>query len=202
MTTVPLPDGVAQCLIQNGWPVPSTDTKVDLPAMTGAPPASFAGSLPLSGMGIPTASGTIPLSALGVPSTATGLNPVPTDGGATSTGGMQCGQVILNKTIYLVFITPTTTTTTTTTTANGPMTAANGPVTINNTPAVAPVTTAAPSPTTPAATGHPRRKRSTVQKQHSTRKHSTHNRIFLFRKSPGDGSRRVTALAAHAGRGS
>jgi hypothetical protein len=48
---------------------------------------------------------------------------------------------------------------------------------------------------------HPRRKR----------KHSTHNRaprgkralhIFLIRKGSGDGSRRVTALAAHAGRGS
>jgi hypothetical protein len=135
-----------------------------------------------------------------VPSIATGL-PAPADSGATSTGGVQCGQVILNKTIYLVFVTPTTTTTTTT--ADGPISA--GPVTTQNVPAAAPMTT------TPVATGQPR-KRSTPRK-HSTRRHSAHNRtrawrgkralhIFLFRKSAGDGSRRVTALAGHAGRGS
>jgi hypothetical protein len=80
--------------------------------------------------------------------------------------------------------------------------------TTDNSPAAAPVTP------TPVATGKgkqtatPRRHR---RKRATGRRHPTHNRarraeralhIFLVRKSPGDRSRRVTALAAHAGRGS
>jgi hypothetical protein len=250
VTTVPLPDAIAQCLSQYGFPNLSGGTTFDLPATAGTPPTSFAGTIPLSDTVVPTTSGTIPLSgvgvpattpsipppaagpptttgtipppAAGVPTTATGTNPLPTGGGAGSIGAVPCGQLFINNLVYVVLVGPTTNTTTTTT-ANGPMTAANGPVTItDNAPVAAPVTTtdnsaaAAPAPVTPTpvATGKgkqtatPRRHR---RKRSTGRKHSTHNRvrrsertlhIFLVRKSPGDGSRRVTALAAHAGRGS
>jgi hypothetical protein len=245
VTTVPLPEEVAQCLEQSGLPDLSADTKVDLPAPVSAPPASLAGTIPLPGTGVPTTSGTnplseigvptptgtiplseigvptptgtIPLSGVGVPTTATGTSPLPTDGGAISSG-VQCGQVIINNTIYMVLVPLTATTTTTTTTANGPMTVANGPVTItDNAPAAAPVTTtdnapaAAPVTTTPVATGRkkprakarcPRRKRSTAHKHSTCTRAKRALRVVLVRKSPGGGSRRVTALAAHAGRGS
>jgi hypothetical protein len=229
VTTVPLPDAVAECLSQYGFPNLSAGTTFELPAMAGAPPASLAGTIPLSGTGDPTTSGTIPLSGsgtiplsgVGAPTTATGTNPVPTGGGATSTGAVPCGQLFINNLVYVVLVGPTTNTTTTTT-ANGPMTAADGPVTVtDNAPAAAPVTATdnapapAPATTTPVvATGKGKQKathRRHRRNRSTARKHSTHNRarrgklalhVVLFRKSRGDGSRRVTALAAHAGRGS
>jgi hypothetical protein len=63
-------------------------------------------------------------------------------------------------------------------------------------------------PATPVATGRPRRKRSTVRKHPAAHNRARAQRgepslrILLFRKGVGGGSRRVTALAAHAGRGS
>jgi hypothetical protein len=254
VTTVPLPDAVAQCLTRNGLPVLSaTTTTVDLPAMAGAPPAGFTGTIPLSGTGVPTTGGTIPLSGVGAPATATGTNPLPTGdlpatatgtnplpvgdlpatatgtnplpagGGPSSTGALECGQLIINNLIYVVLVPLTnniTTNTTTTTTANGPMTAANGPVTItDNAPAAAPVTTTdnapAPVPVTPTpvrvATGKGKQKdkpRRHRRKRSTVRKHAANNRagravhIVLVRKSPGGSRRVVTALAGHAGRGS
>jgi hypothetical protein len=257
VATVPLPDGLAQCLIENGFPALSPGTQVELPAVSGTPPASFAGTIPLSGTSVPTTSGTIPLSVIptstdtsqlpgipkntdtnqlpeiptstdtsqlpevptstdtsqlpgaGLPGTPT-TDPVPTGGGATSTGGIQCGQFIINNTMYVVLVALTNTTTTTTTTANGPMTAASGPVTIGETaPAAAPVTTTtnnppaavpAPAPVTPVATAKEKPKQKPKRRRHrrkrsSVRKHSTHNRgrqgkpalhIVLVRKSPVD----------------
>jgi hypothetical protein len=232
-----LPAAVAQCLTQYGFPDLSPGTTVALPAITGAPPTSFAGTIPLSATGLPTGSGTIPLSGVGVPTTSSTTplsgTGVPTTSGTiplpgvgvppTTTGAVPCGQLLINNLVYVVLVGPTTNTTTTTT-ANGPMTAADGPVTItDNAPAAAPVTTTdnapAPAPVTtptPAATGtgkqkpqhrRHRRKRSTGRK-HSTQTHiraaqaKRALRIVLVKKSPGAGSRRVTALAAHAGRGS
>jgi hypothetical protein len=207
VTSVPLPEGLAQCLIQNGLPATLAGTKVDLPGIAGAPPTSLAGTLPLPGVHVPTVSDAVPLSAAGVPPTDSGTNPLPTGGGATSTGGDQCGQIIINNTAYIVLVTVTTTTTTTN--ANGPMTAANGPVTNDLGPAPAPVTpTATPAPAAPVPTARPRHRR---KHRSPVRKHSAHTRarpgtralrILLFRRGRGDGSRRVTTLAAHAGRGS
>src|SRR3954468_1353841 len=78
-TSVPLPDGIAQCLIQNGFPTPLPSTKVALPATAAALPAAFTDTIPLPGVGVPSP----------------GANPLPADGSANSTGGVQCGQVIV-----------------------------------------------------------------------------------------------------------
>jgi hypothetical protein len=204
-TTVPLPDEIAHCLSQSGYPVPSAGTQVGLPATTGALPAGLAGTIPLPAITAPTTTGTIPLSGTATPTTATttttstipvpgiaapaatGTNPLPAQGGATSTGGLQCGQMIINNTVYLVTVTLTTTTTTTT--ADGPIAA--GPVTVTgNGPAAAPVTTRK-QPTHRRA----RRKRAKVRK-HSAHRRAAHRaqrgqralHIVLVKKTRGNGS--------------
>jgi hypothetical protein len=216
MATIPLPDEIGKCLLQNGLPDPLTGTTVGLPDTTGTLPADLTGTIPLSGIGVPSSTTTIPLSGIGVPGStganplsgvgapgSTGANPLsgvgaPGSTGAnplsgvgvpssTGTGGLQCGQMIVNNAVYLVLVTVTNTTTTTA--SNGPMTAAAGPVSVTgNAPAAGPVTTA------PVTKGKRSKHRS------ARRKHSAHRRaqrgiralhIVLVRRSGG-----------HAGRGS
>jgi hypothetical protein len=208
-TTLPLPDGVAQCLIQNGFPIPSATPKLDLPPATGALPPGLTGAIPLpTGTGTSSTS-TIPLTSLGLPNATGTATPLPTGGGATSGGAVQCGQVIINNTIYMILVTVTVTTTTTT--ANGPQVAANGPVNVTgNAPAAAPVTT-----TTPVVAPKKPKRRRTRRKRSTTRKHSTQRRararrsngnltlhVTLLKKSPRAGSHRAVAHADRAGRGS
>jgi hypothetical protein len=183
-------------------------------------------TMPLPGVGVPATntSTSTSTSTTGAGSgTGSGTSPLPAGGLPTGTAALDCGQLIINNLVYVVLLPLTnniTTNTTTTTTANGPMTAANGPVTItDNAPVAAPVTTTdnapAPAPTTPVVPGKGKHKathRRHRRKRSTTRRHSTHNRagrgtralqIVLYRKSRGDkGLRRVTALVAHAGRGS
>ena len=98
-TSIPIPDAVAQWLAQNGLQVAPAGTQA-------APPATTLPCMPLpSTPTTPTTVGTAPLP----------------QGGATGSGGLQCGQLIVNNNVYIVTVT------TTTTTADGPIAA--GPVT-------------------------------------------------------------------------
>ena len=170
VTSLPLPDGVAQCLMRSGLPIPSSGTDVALPTPAGAPPISFSGTLPLPAAGTPTgtspapAAGTIPLPVVG--GGTDGSLPVP-GGNAAGSGALQCGQMIVNNTVYWVIVTPTTTTTTTT--ANGPIAAGPVAVTAPPAPAAAPVSTPAPA-TAPATKHRSRRYRSGVRKHRVTHK--------------------------------
>ena len=188
-TTVPLPDAVTQCLGQGGFPTPATGTNLALPAPTGALPTTLTGTIPLPAVGAPTTTGTtttstIPLTGLGVPAPG-GSSPIP-GGGGNGTGGLQCGQMIVNNNVYLVTVTITTTTTN----AGGPIAA--GPVSVTgNTPATAPVAM------TPATT----HKRTTRRHRSRARKHGAHRRahprarvatralhILLVKKGGGSGT--------------
>jgi hypothetical protein len=117
-----------------------------------------------------------------IPTTGTGIIPVtgvPTGGlpstPVTSAAGFECGQIIINNTIYMVVV--TTTTTTTTTTANGPQTVAAGPVTIST----GSPTTASPLATTAAPAGSPR-----VQKKSS--RPSPHHKTTVRKRSSRHGA--------------
>jgi hypothetical protein len=180
--TATLPDGLADCLTRNGFPVPPAGTQLPVPATPGAPPTSFTGTIPLPG-------GTIPLPGLGAPP-ATGTTPL--SGGAASTAGEQCGQIIINNTIYLVTVTLTTTTTS----ANGPIAA--GPVTLTSGPA-APLGTGTTPGTTPAAT------RTHATHRPAARLHSTAWNRSIRRKAPratAQGSRALRVVLVRTGRGS
>jgi hypothetical protein len=219
-TTVNVPptgDGRAPATTTLGTtPVPrpggTTALPVPVSAGTTALPVPVSGSttalpVPVSGattaLPVPVPAGT---TAIPVPGTA-GTGPIPVPGlattgppgaGASSSAGFQCGQIIVNSTVYLVFVTVTTTTTTTT--ANGPQTAANGPVTITS---GSPVTTTGPTTTTtnsaPTSSTSPNRsgagkkpkhrparhKKPTVRKRshhHRARHHKRVVRIVLVRK--------------------
>jgi hypothetical protein len=191
LTSVSLPNDVAQCLIDNGFPIPSSSSgsgsQLTLPTTSGALPANLTGTLPLAGAQPGTNTGstssstttTVPLSGTGtlpLPTTdgATGTVPLPgvggsnpqPDGGAQSSyPGVQCGQIILNNNFYTVLVTVTTTTTTTT--ADGPIAA--GPVSTTSPAAPAPV--AAPKPAAPA-----KQKQRRSQRQQSHRRKSSKRR--------------------------
>ena len=173
-TTLPLPEDVARCLIEAGFPIPSSGSQLALPTTTGALPSSLSGTLPVAGAppltGTSTTAtpvsgtGTIPLPGTGG---AAGTIPVPgldgstpLPGGATSSyPGVQCGQIIINSTIYMVFVPVTTTTTTTTTTADGPI-------------AAGPVTTTAPAPAAGSTPATPVAPAERAKQRRSRRRHS------------------------------
>lgn len=150
-TTAPLASSILECLAQDGYRIGGPAT-VTVPPEGATTPATAAGTAPATVTGatgtipVPVTSGTgsgpVPVtgttSTAPIPVTATngtisvpGLGTVALPGnGLSGTAGFDCGRVVVNSTVYLVFVTNTTTTTTTT--ANGPQTAANGPVTISS----------------------------------------------------------------------
>lgn len=133
VTTAPLPPSVVQCLVQAGY-------QITAPATVTVPPightADITSSTPVTGTGTTPATGTGTTATTPAPGTGTTATTLPGGTGTTalpvthvsSSAGLECGQIIVNNTVYLVVVT----TTTTTTTANGPQTAANGPVTITS----------------------------------------------------------------------
>ena len=187
-TTVPLPDGLAQCLISHGFPIPSAGAEIAVP--TPPPPTNLSGTISLPAAGTPVSIGTIPLTA--IDGVTAGSNPLP-EGAVT--GALQCGQMIVNNTVYWVIVTPTTTTTTTTTTADGPIAA--GPVSVAPAPAPAPAPVANPAPIRGQATPRRPRKHHSKVRKHSMR-HKAHRvarrgkpvlRIALVRTGRGAASR-------------
>lgn len=179
-TTVPLPASVVQCLVQAGYQISGPTTVSVPPAGTSTPttpssptdPGTTVTPPPTTGTGTPTPPPptTPPLTT----GTGTAPPPPPATGnatpssGASSTAGVQCGQIIVNNTVYIIVLTVTTTTTV----ANGPQTAANGPVTINS----------GSSTETVSRTGGKTGRRRTSSKSPRSRKKSIHRKPAAVRK--------------------
>jgi hypothetical protein len=120
---LPTPDAITQCLAKAGFP-PLPAGAILVPASAGAPALPATGVPPTTGVPAPAVPA-LPIAPAAPTAPPTAATPPTAPAPAPDAGAaLQCGQMIINNTVYMMVVTVTTTTTT----VDGPISVVGGSI--------------------------------------------------------------------------